>query len=288
MQEHGNDFPIEKMAKTLGVSRCGYYEFVRRKPSKRKMRRKDLLEKIQQAFLESRKTYGSPKVHQALKKQSIECSRKLVAKIMRKEKIQPKMRKKWKTHKREEPLVEVASNLLDQEFQAEKPGEKLVSDITQVKTGDGWLYVASVMDLFSRKIVGLSMGSNLYASLAIHALDQAICRLGEGKGVLHHSDRGSQYTSKQFKEYADNQGVLLSMSAKGKCYDNAAMESFFHTLKTEHVNLCDFKTREEAEVSIFEYIEVFYNRKRLHSSLNYKSPQEVENAWRAAGNREVA
>ena len=288
MQKHANDFSIEKMAQVLDISRGGYYEFASRKPSKRKARIKYLLEAIKKVYVESRKTYGSPRVHKALKKQGIDCSRKLVAKIMRVEKIQPKMRKNWKNHSTNKSYVAVASNLLNQQFHAEQPRMKLVSDITYIKTRDGWLYVAGVMDLFSRKIIGLSMGGKLHTDLVINALNQATCELRDTTGILHHSDQGSQYTSKQFKDYVDSKGISLSMSAKGKCYDNAAMESFFHTLKTEHVHLCDFKTKEEAKMSIFEYIEVFYNRQRIHSSLGYKTPQEMEAAWKSAHNRSVA
>lgn len=288
MQKHANAFSVEKMALVLGTSRSGYYEFSRRKPSKRKARVKCLLEAIRKVYAESRKTYGSPRVHKTLKQQGIDCSRKLVAKIMRTEKIQPKMRKKWRNPSTDKSYVAVAPNLLDQQFHAEEPGVKLVSDITYVKTRDGWLYVAGVMDLFSRKIIGLSMGENLYTDLVINALNQATRQLQDTTGIMHHSDRGAQYTSKQFKDYADTKGISLSMSAKGKCYDNAAMESFFHTLKTEHVYLCDFKTQEEAKVSIFEYIEVFYNRQRIHSSLGYKTPQDIEDAWKLVRNRSVA
>lgn len=288
MQKHTNDFPIERMAQALGISRSGYYEFIGRNPSKRKARITCLLEAIRTAYKKSRKTYGSPRVHQTLIKQGIPCSRKLVAKMMRLEKIQPKMRKRWKNYSIDTASPAIAPNLLAQQFYAEKPGVKLVSDITYVKTADGWLYVAGVLDLFSRKIIGLSIGEKLHTDLVIHALNHATGQLRNTRGILHHSDRGSQYTSKQFKDYAENKGITLSMSAKGKCYDNAAMESFFHTLKTEHVHLCNFKTKEEAKVSIFEYIEVFYNRQRIHSSLGYKTPQEVEDVWKTVSAKSVA
>ena len=196
---------------------------------------------------------------------------------MRKENIQPKMRKKWKTSARDKTVV--VPNHLDQQFTASVPNTKLVSDITYIRTSEGWLYAASVMDLFSRKVVGLSMGAEPNTDLVINALRQASSQLGDLRGTLHHSDRGCQYTSRKFQEYADGQGITLSMSAQGKCYDNAVMESFFHTLKTEHVHLCAFKTREEARISIFEYIEIFYNRKRLHSTLGYRTPQEIEDSW---------
>ena len=286
IKKHSNEFPIEKMARVIGVSRSGYYEFIKKKPGKRNGIEKELLERIKTIHVESRQTYGSPRIHRELIRQGFVCSRKRVAKLMKRKGIQPKMRKKWKTAPKMNIIV--APNFLDQQFIAEKPKEKLVSDITYVKTEEGWLYVAGVMDLFSRKIVGLSMGAEANADLVINALQQASIRLGSLKGTLHHSDRGCQYTSKKFGGYADGHGIILSMSAKGKCYDNAAMESFFHTLKTEHIHLCNFKSREEARVSIFEYIEVFYNRKRLHSTLGYKTPHEIEEGWDKQHDNKVA
>lgn len=151
-----------------------------------------------------------------------------------------------------------------------------VSDITYVSTQEGWLYVAIVMDLFSRKVVGLSMGDSLKTELVTKALKQAIKQREVNEGLLHHSDKGCQYTSKEFKELVDNHKIKLSMSGTGHCFDNAVAESFFHTLKTEHTNFCNYKIREEAKNSIFEYVEVFYNRKRIHSTIGYLSPEEFE------------
>lgn len=243
MKQNSNEFPIERMANVFGTSRSGFYEFSKRKEGKRKGLERILLVKIKSIFEESRKTYGSPRIQRELIRQGISCSRKRVAKIMRKEKIQPKMRKKWKTFPRDKTTE--APNYLDQEFTASAPNTKLVSDITYVKTMEGWLYVAGVMDLFSRKIIGLSMGVEPNTDLVINALRQASPQQGDLKGALHHSDRGCQYTSRKFKDYTDKQGITLSMSAKGKCYDNAAMESFFHTLKTEHVHLCAFRAEKK-------------------------------------------
>lgn len=225
--------------------------------------------------------YGSPRIHEELKKRGRRCSRKRIANLMKQEKIQAKMRKKWKkTTQQSKKVVEIAPNHLDQQFMVDEPNKVWVSDITYVWTSEGWLYVSIVLDLFSRKVVGLGMGSTLETGLVIKALKQALYRRSvTTDGLMHHSDRGCQYTSKEFRELALSQGIRLSMSAKGHCYDNAVAESFFHTLKTEEVYLKRYRSREEAKVAIFEYIEVFYNRERLHSTLGYRSPKEFEEVW---------
>jgi putative transposase len=184
--------------------------------------------------------------------------------------------------------VELPPNHLDQQFMVDEPNKVWASDITYVWTAEGWLYVAVVLDLFSRKVVGLSIGSTLETKLVTRALKQAIYRRSiVNKGLMHHSDRGSQYTSKEFKELTFGYGIKLSMSGKGHCYDNAVAESFFHTLKTEEVHLKRYKTREEAKLAIFEYVEVFYNQQRLHSTLGHRSPKEFEEIWKKEKEEEV-
>lgn len=281
MKAHSQEFPIEKMAEILVVSRCGYYEFLHRGPSKRALESQSLIEEIKKTHKKSRRTYGSPRVHAKLKKQGIACSRKRVAKLMKQEKIQAKMRKKWKkTTQHSKKVVEIAPNHLDQQFHVEKPNKVWVSDITYVWTAEGWLYIAVILDLFSRKVVGLSMGESLSADLVIKALKQALYRRSMiAKDLMHHSDRGCQYTSKEFRELAHRHGIELSMSAKGHCYDNAVAESFFHTLKTEETHLNRYRTRGECKMAVFEYVEVFYNRQRLHSTLGYTSPADFEKDW---------
>lgn len=282
MKAHSKQFPVEKMAEVLGVSRSGYYDFLHKGPSKRALEDQGIVEEIKKAHKKSRGTYGSPRVHAELKKQGISCSRKRTAKLMRKEKIQAKMRKRWKrTTLQSKKVVDIAPNHLDQQFHVEKPNKVWVSDITYVWTAEGWLYVAVVLDLFSRKVVGLSMGSSVSTELVTKALKQALYRRGVivNKGLMHHSDRGCQYTSKEFREIAVRHGIELSMSAKGHCYDNAVAESFFHTLKTEETHLKHYRTREEGQSAIFEYVEVFYNRQRLHSTLGYISPADFEEGW---------
>ena len=282
MKAHSEEFPIGKMAEIFKVSRCGYYEFLNRKPSKRASDNEALIVEIKNVHKASRGTYGSPRVQAELKKRGKKCSRKRVAKLMKKEKIEAKMRKRGKVSTQpSNKAVEVAPNHLDQRFAVEAPNKVWISDITYVWTEEGWLYVASVMDLFSRKVIGLSLGDRLETELVTMALKQALYRCCPKKGLLHHSDRGSQYTSAEFKELSRRHGINLSMSAKGHCYDNAVAESFFHTLKTEETHLKRYRTREEAKLSIFEYIEVFYNRERLHSTLGYVSPEDYEKGWKS-------
>jgi len=281
MKAHSKEFKIEKMADVLGVSRGGYYEFIERKPSKRALENEALVEEIKKTHKNSRGLYGSPRLHAELRKQGQKCSRKRVSKLMKQEKIQARMRKKWKkTTQPSKKAVEIAPNHLDQQFTVNEPNKVWVSDITYVWTAEGWLYVAVVLDLFSRRVVGLSMGDRLETELVTRALKQALYRRLINSELMHHSDRGCQYTSKEFRDLTLSHGIRLSMSAKGHCYDNAVAESFFHTMKTEHIYLTHYRTREEAKTSIFEYIEVFYNRLRLHSTLGYMSPLEFEKAWK--------
>lgn len=280
MKAHSKEFKIEKMADVLGVSRGGYYEFIERKPSRRALENEVLVKEIKKSHKNSRGLYGSPRLHAELRKQGKKCSRKRVSKLMKQEKIQARMRKKWKkTTQPSKKAVEIAPNHLDQQFIVNKPNKVWVSDITYVWTAEGWLYVAVVLDLFSRRVVGLSMGDRLETELVTRALKQALYRRLINSELMHHSDRGCQYTSKEFRDLTLSHGIRLSMSAKGHCYDNAVAESFFHTMKTEHIYLTHYRTREEAKTSIFEYIEVFYNRLRLHSTLGYMSPLEFEKAW---------
>jgi putative transposase len=279
MKKHKKEFSIEKMAKVLGVSRSGYYDFLERPICSRAIENERLKGAIRRIHEKSRKTYGSPRVHNELKKQGESCSRRRVAKLMKEDGIEAKMRKKWKRTTCVDERLEPSANHLNQNFIASEPDKVWVSDITYVWTEEGWLYLAIVMDLFSRKIVGVCMGERLQTKLASNALKQAIFRRGIKEGLIHHSDRGSQYTSREFRELTDRHKIKLSMSGIGHCYDNAVAESFFHTLKTEHTNFCKYRIREEAKNSIFEYIEVFYNRQRTHSTIGYQTPEAFEKCW---------
>lgn len=280
MKEHAEEFCIEKMAKVLGVCRSGYYDFLGRASGTRVKENERLLKQIKAIYKSSRGVYGSPRIHMELKNQGEKCSRRRIAKLMKRAGIQAKMRKKWKVTTQPNRKAEISPNHLDQNFETEAPNRVWVSDITYITTQEGWLYVAIVMDLFSRKIVGLSMGERLQTELVTKALTQALKKRNIKENLMHHSDRGSQYTSKEFKDIARRHGIKLSMSGKGHCFDNAVAESFFHTLKTEHTNFCNYRIREEAKNSIFEYVEIFYNRQRLHSTIDYLSPEEYESRWK--------
>ena len=264
------------MARLLGVSRGGYYKYCCKEPSKWQKENELLLQTIRAIFKMSRQTYGSPRIHAELKAQGFSCSRVRVARLMRKAKLVAKMRRFFKRTTRVDGRRTAAPNLLQQNFSAPTPNKKWVADITYVRTLEGWLYVAIVLDLFSRRIVGLAMSDTLHTSLVLQALNQALQRRQPNEDLQHHSDRGCQYTSEAFQKLLDEHRVTCSMSGTGSCYDNAVAESFFHTLKTECVNFDRYETREQAKQSIFEYVEVFYNNQRRHSTLGYVSPAEFE------------
>jgi putative transposase len=279
MTMHKNEFSIERMSKVFRVSRSGYYAYVTRKPSRQKLEDERLLLKIKKSHEESRKTYGSVRIFKDLKEEGETCSRKRVAKLMKQSGIKAKMQKRFKVTTKVDKSAIPAPNLLAQDFSAKAPNERWVADFTYVSTKEGWLYVATVMDLFSRQIVGLSMSDRMKDDLVIVALQQAFIHRQPQTGLIHHSDRGSQYTSQDFQNLLAAYGINASMSSTGNCYDNAVMESFYHTLKTEHIYFEHYETREQAKQSIFEYIEVFYNRKRRHSTLGYVSPVIFEKQW---------
>ncbi len=269
------------MCKILEVSRSGYYGWEGRPESKRARRQRHLLEKIRQVHLESRGIYGSRRIHGELVAQGERVGKNTVARVMRKAKIQSKVHKRFVVTTDSRHTKEPAANLLKGEFRAERPNQKWVSDVTFIPTRSGWLYVAAVMDLCSRRIVGWSMGEKNSVALVESALKMAVSHREAVSGVLLHSDQGSTYTSAAYQQLLQEMGIVCSMSRKGRCWDNAPMESFFHSLKTEWVGFEDYKTRAEARSSIFSYVELFYNRKRRHSSLNYQSPMAFEEALSA-------
>ena len=279
MKNHEHQFSIERMSKVFNVSRSGYYQFICAKPSVRHKENERLLEKIKVIHKESRETYGSPRMHAELHYQGETCSRKRVARLMKKASIAAKMKKRFKVTTKANPKAKAAPNLLKQDFTADKPNQRWVADFTYVATGEGWLYVAIILDLFSRKIVGLSMEERMTADLVLKALEQAVLHREPQAGLIHHSDKGSQYTSSNFQSLLTFYGLIASMSGTGNCFDNAAAESFFHTLKTEHVYFEHYETRDQAKASIFEYSMIFYNVKRRHSTLGYLSPEMFEKQW---------
>ena len=260
----------------LDVSRSAYYKFIRTAQSTRAEERKRLLKLIKEIYAKNRRTYGSPRIHAALIAKEETCSRQMVASIMRKDGIQAKMKKRFKVTTKVNPKAPAAPNILNREFSATKANERWVADITYVATAEGWLYVAAVLDLYSRKIVGLAMSDRITKELVTAAMKQALHHRKPMPGLLHHSDKGCQYTSHNFQNLLKMNNITVSMSGTGNCFDNAVMESFFHTLKTEHVYFENYLTREQARVSVFEYVEVFYNRQRLHSTLGYLTPEEFE------------
>lgn len=268
------------MCVVLEVSKSGYYDWSRRVPSKGRVKKAAVMERIQQIFAESKKRYGAPRVHRVLVSEGIDITQTTVSRWMRKSGLRAKMVKRFRVvttdsnHK-----LPVAVNVLNRDFKARSPGEVLTSDITYIPTREGWLYLAATLDLGTRKVAGWSMGSTMTEKLVSDALSMAIGRAALKTGVIHHSDRGSQYASTGFQDLLKRHNITPSMSRRGNCWDNAPTESFFHTLKTELVYFEDYQTREEAMKSIFEYIEVFYNRKRLHSSINYQTPVDYEKSF---------
>jgi putative transposase len=277
IEAHRRRWPVGVSCRVLKVSRSGFYAWRKRPVSPRQKRQEELLAKIRVAHAENRELYGSPRVHRALLIDGEVVSRNTVAKLMRQAKIRAKTRRRFvprttdSTHRQP-----IAQNLLARDFDAESADRKWVADITYVPTDEGWLFVAAVLDCFSRKIVGWAMDQTLPADLVGDALKMALQHRRPQAGLLHHSDRGVQYASDDYQQLLIEHGITVSMSRRGNCYDNAMMESFWATLKTELIHLRRWTTREQARQSIFEFIEVFYNRKRLHSSLGYVSPESFE------------
>ena len=276
MENHRSEFSVKKMCRVLVVSRSGYYIWGKHRKSDRQREDEHLLVYIRDAFEKGRGTYGSPRVTAELQANGIECSRKRVAHLMKSHGIKAKTKRWFKATKKSKHDFLVADNLLNQKFSTDVANKVWVSDITFIWTREGWLYLAAILDVFNRKIIGWSMDNRLSHEILADALRKAIRQCRPKAGVLFHSDRGTQYTSYAFQELMEEYGFIRSMNSSGNCYDNALMESFFHTLKTELVYFEKYQTRQEARGSIFEYIEVFYNCVRRHSSLNYCSPAEFE------------
>jgi putative transposase len=277
IQSHLKEYPVESSCLVLEVSRSGYYDWLERPISHQAKRMEDLKVKIKKVHEENRCVYGSRRVCAQLKAEGETVCVNTVAKGMKELEIQAKMKKKFvpcTTDSRHHQPV--ARNILDRQFTAELPNQKWAVDITYILTGEGWLYLAGVMDLCSRMIVGWSMADHMKTELVSDALQMAVTRRQPGPDLLHHSDRGVQYASDDYQHLLQLHQMQSSMSGKGNCWDNAAAESFWSTLKTELVHHQQYATREQARQSIFEYIEIFYNRKRLHSSLGYLSPEAFE------------
>ena len=266
-------YGVRSLCTALDVSRSGYYAARRRPPSLRSLRRTGLTSQIQTIHDASRQTYGSPRVHAELFSQGVACCRNTVAKLMRMANITPKAIRRFRVTT--DSRNTTASPNLRRVFQVDRPNRSWVSDITYIPTREGWLYLAAILDLHSRAIVGWAMSKTLDSQLATDALVMALAKR-DGAPKILHSDQGSTYATATYRELLKRHAIRQSMSRKGNCWDNAPMESFFHTLKTELVMHCDYKTRTQARSSLFDYMEVFYNRQRRHSSIHYQAPLAFE------------
>jgi putative transposase len=271
------DYPVRTLCSLLEVTRSGYYRWQQPTPGPRAKANEQLLEHIQKAFAQSRQTYGSPRMTRQLQGQKIACSVNRIARLMRRHAMAAKSKSPFRprtTQSRHD--CGIAPNRLKEQMAVTRINQTWVADITYIHTQGGWIYLAAVMDLFSRKIVGWSIGYSLQTPLVKEALQQALTQRRPAAGLLHHSDRGIQYASSAFQALLHSKNIIPSMSATGHCYANANMESFWSTLKTELVHRQEFTDLPQARSALFEYIEVFYNRQRLHSALDYKSPAEFE------------
>ena len=267
-------YPLQKICRALEVSRSGYYAWKARPKPNRAIDNEKLIIEIRRIFLDNNANYGSPRVCHALRKENIACSENRVARLMRVDGLMAIQRRKFRATTDSKHDFPVAPNLLNRNFVTSDPNKVWVSDITYVWTNEGWLYLAFVLDLYCRGVMGFSVSDSLSDELVQSALRQAVLRADPSKGLIHHSDRGSQYASIDYQDLLEEHGIVPSMSRKGDCWDNAVGESFLHTLKVELVNRFRFMTRQEARLKIFEYIETYYNRKRMHSTLGYMSPLE--------------
>jgi putative transposase len=281
ISKYEGTFKVGRMCRLFHVTRGGYYAWVKRPKSRRSEENEKLKARILDIFHKSHRTYGAPRIHAELRSTGIPCGRHRVARLMKGLGIKAKTKRRFKATTNSKHNLPVAPNLLDQNFEVAAPNKVWASDITYIPTEEGWLYLAVCMDLYSRLIVGWSMGDRITKQLVIDAFNMAAKNRSGIQGLIHHSDQGSQYASYEFQNILKSYKTICSMSRKGNCYDNAVAESFFHSLKTEWVHHYRYKTRKEAIASIFEYIEIFYNRQRRHSQLNYLSPADFEH-WALA------
>jgi putative transposase len=278
IEAHRGRWPVRLMCRVLGVPAGGFYGWRGRPASPRAQRRETLVAAIKAVHGDVKARYGSPRIHAELAARGEACCVNTVAGLMREHGIAAKTKRKFRCTTDSNHDRPVAENVVDRQFEPEAADEVWTADITYIPTREGWLYLAAVEDLYSRKIVGWSMGERIDSRLAADALEMAVARRLPGAGLVAHSDRGSQYASEHYRRLLAGHGIVCSMSRRANCWDNAPMESFFASLKKELVHDEDYATRQEARASLFEYIEVFYNRVRRHSSLGYKSPVEYERA----------
>ena len=276
IKQHSTCYSIGRMCQLLGVSSSGYYDWLNRKPSARKQANIELTQQIKAIFEQEKSRSGAMRIYQRLRAQGHTVGRHRVARLMRQNQWRARAAKKYKATTNSNHRLPVAPNLLQQNFVATKPDEKWVSDITYIWTDEGWLYLAVVMDLYSRKVIGWALSERMTTPLVVNALMMALWQRKMPRGVIIHSDRGSQYCSGDYQNLLKHHGLICSMSKRGDCFDNAAMESWNHSFKVEAIHGEKLKTRDEAKNHVFDYIEVYYNRTRLHSKLGYLSPVNFE------------
>ena len=279
IEERKTEWPIVLLCRVLEVSRSGFYAWRSRDVSAAEERREELTAEVKEIHAQVKARYGSPRIHAELVAKGHACSVNFVAQVMREAGIAAKTRRKFRQTTDSNHGLPVAENILDRDFDPDEPNTSWVADVTYIPTREGWLYLAVVEDLFSRRVVGWSMGATMTSRLVVDALEMALARRLKGSlssGLVAHSDRGSQYASEHYQRRLREERITCSMSRRGNCWDNAAMESFFASLKKELVHDEDYATRDQAQASIFEYIEAFYNRVRRHSSLGYVAPEEYE------------
>lgn len=276
IHDHQHLIGVKRLCAVLQVSRSAYYAWHQASSSMREQRNQVLLERILQIHQQSHGTYGSPRIWHALRQQGIRCSRKRIARLMRMHGIRAKMVRRFKLTTRSRSTQTVAPDLVGRQFIIHQVNRVWTSDITYIWTREGWVYLAVVLDLCSRMIVGWEVSVRLTTSLVTTAVERALFWRNPAQGLILHSDRGAQYASAELRSLAKEQMLHLSMGRTGSCYDNAVTESFFHTLKTEHIDFHHYQTRQDARTSIFQYIETFYNQQRLHSTLGYVSPMQFE------------
>ena len=281
--KHRGIWPVVLICEALGVSRSGFYEWLTRGPSQRSKRDEALTQEVRKSFLDSGRTYGARRVWRDVLEAGHSCGLHAIERLMQDNALKARpRRRRLPADNGARPSLGLAANILDRQFNAPAPNCKWVADFTYIWTAQGWLYVAVVLDLFSRRIVGWSMRAVMTSELVMDALVMAVWRRGRPRELLHHSDRGSQYTSQQCQRLMSEYGVICSLSRAGNVWDNAAMESFFSTLKTERTADKKYRTRDQARADVFDYIERFYNPRRRHSTLGYISPVAYEDKMRLA------
>ena len=279
IEELARRFPIRRLCRTLGVSTSGYYAWRKRPPSAREVANQQLVERIKAVHAESHGIYGSPRIYRELCAHGVACGENRIARLMRLQGIRGKQFRRYRGTTKRQKGCRAAPNLLQRDFTAQRPNEKWLSDITQISTAEGTLYAALVMDLYSRAVIGWAMSERMTGDLTVTAMNMALDRRRPEQELIHHSDQGRQYTDQRYQALLASRGIQASMNGVGTWYDNAPMESLIGTIKSEWIYHFDHPTRAEARAAFFYYIEVFYNRRRRHSSLDYLSPQEHEQRY---------